>query len=589
MATATGAGTRGARVQPPDAGVAHDAIPRVTPAASDDAEARLTISVSMATVARVVTGLLWVGWAAWTSAQGSVPLAAPIDTVVTAAGLAIVAMALTMRADTALRRLDRVLLGGTIALVVMLPLVAAGALGYLTDELAFDQAAAASLLHGVNPYTVDFTPTLQTFGVGTGTMTLHGTFEQYLSYPALSFLLYVPAVALLGPTSYAGALVDLLAWGVAGAVMWRVLNPRLRTWVPVLLALSPLLGSIIGGVTDSLFVPLELVTFCTWQRFGDPALGRGWRWAGPVCLGLACCVKQQPWFLVPFLLIAVSYEAAARGSSEAQPSRSRWWRAPGQYATLVGVAFLVPNIPFIVWDAHAWVARLLTPLSEGLVPMGIGPASLMQPLSIGGGALSLFTVAAAAALIAAALFLGARYDAMRRALPLLPAAALFLSTRSFASYFLFLIPPAIVNAASVRDARRVTAPRAQRLLLFAATAFSLVAIIAACAGLTVRGPLRIEVAAAHATAAELTVTVAAVNGSNVSVAPHFFLAKGMYYDQVLTKTSGPDVLAPGAAATYEFTAPEAPATPHAGDLLQIDATTVSPGTLSASAPANVRG
>lgn len=589
MATATGAGTRGARVQRPDAPDLHDASRSASPAASGDAEARLAISVSMATVARVVTGLLWVGWAAWTSAQGFVPMAAPLDTAVTAAGLAIVAMALTMRADTALRRLDRMLIGGTIALVVMLPLVAAGSLGYLTDELAFDQAAAASLLHGVNPYTVDFTPILQTFGVGTGTMTLHGTFEQYLSYPALSFLLYVPAVAVLGPTSYAGAFVDLLAWGVAGAVMWRVLNARLRPWVPVVLALSPLLGSIIGGVTDSLFVPLELVTFCTWQRFSDPALGRGWRWAGPVCLGLACCVKQQPWFLVPFLLIAVSYEEAARGSREAQPSGSRWWRAPARYATLVGCAFLVPNVPFIVWDAHAWVARLLTPLSQGLVPMGTGPASLIQPLSIGGGALSLFTVAAAAALIAAALLLCARYDAMRHALPLLPAAALFLSTRSFASYFLFLIPPAIVNAASLRDTRIVTARRVKQPLLAAATALSVVAVAAACAGLTVRGPLRIEVEAAHATAAELTVTAAVVNSSNASVTPYFFLAKGMYYDQLLTRTSGPDVLAPGAAVTYTFTAPEAPAMPHARDPLQIDATTVSPGTLSASAPAIVRG
>lgn len=581
MATTIDTGARRARTRRAGVPRLRDGSPRPRPEAQPLDEAPLRVRVSMAQIARVVTGLLWVTWAAWGSTQAYEPLASVVETVVAALGLVIIASAFVVRSGDARARLDRFLIIGSVALVVVLPLSAAQSLGYLTDELAFDQAAAASVLHGINPYTVDFTHALQSYGVSTGTMTLHGTFEPYVSYPALSFLLYLPAVAALGAHSYAGWFVNLIAWAVAGAAMWRVVDPRVRPWVPVLVTLPPLLGSVIGGVADSLFIPLEIVALCTWQRFSDRSLGRRWRWAGPISLGLACCVKQQPWLLVPFVLIAVGYEAQLRGAS--------WWRETARYAGLAAVAFLIPNLAFIAWDPHAWVSRLLMPFDGALVPMGVGPASWMQPFSIGGGALSLFTVAAAAMLVAAAAALCARYGTFRRLLPLLPAAALFVSTRSFASYFLFLIPTLIVNATALPAIDNVPRPRWHRPLTAAAIAGAVVALATTSAALAISGPLRVSVSAATATSTQLTVVARVVNGSQQVVSPHFFLAKGAYYEQVLTKVSGPDVLAAGASATYEFTTSELPSTPRAGDHFQLQAGTVAPNTITTSPLATVSG
>lgn len=582
MATASNTGARRPPTRKPDAARPRDVNLRVrTEARAPQEGPRLSVSIDMAQIARVVTGLLWVGWAAWTSAVAYVPLASAIETIVAALGLGVIAAALLVRSDSACRRLDRFLLMGSVGLVVVLPLSAAASLGYLTDELAFDQAAAASVLHGINPYTVDFTPALHSFGVGAGTMTLHGSLEPYVTYPALSFLLYLPAVAALGAHSYAGWLVNVLAWGAAGGVMWRVLDERLRPWVPVLLTLPAILGSVIAGATDSLFVPLEIIAMSTWMRFTDPHLGRGWRWAGPICLGLACCVKQQPWLLVPFVLIGVSFEAHRHGR--------RWWRDTARYAALAAVAFLVPNLPFIAWDPGAWLQRLVAPFTSALVPMGIGPSGLLRPLALGGGLLVLFSVAAVAALVAAAALLCARYDRMRRLLPLLAAAPLFFSTRSFASYFTFCIPALVVNAAALPVTGDAARSRLFRPLMVTSAVAALASVCAAAAAVAVHGPLRVEVAAARATPATLTVVARVTNAGASAVAPNFFVSRGSYYDQVVTKTAGPGVLAAGTSATYQFTTPETPMTPHSGDVLQLQAATLSPDTITASPVVTVSG
>jgi hypothetical protein len=349
----------------------------------------------------------------------------------------------------------------------------------------------------------------------------------------------------------------------------------------VLLTLPALLGSVITGATDSLFIPFELIALCSWQRFGDPTVSRWWRWAGPISLGLACCVKQQPWFLVPFLLIAVAFEARRRGLSP--------WRELLRYAALVGVAFLVPNLPFIVWDPAAWFSRLLTPFTGGLVPMGIGPAGLLRPLAIGGGALVLFAVAAAATLIGTAALLCARYDSMRRIIPLLPAITLFMSARPFASYLTFCIPALVVNAAALNAGSDVRSVRPHRSFLIVCAAAFVVGVSAAAGAFATSAPLRIAITGAKADGSDVTLAVRVANLSSRTVTPHFFLARGMYYNQALTTVSGPATLSAGSEATYEFSAVETPSTPHPGDSVQIQAGTLAPDTISTSAIAIVGG
>lgn len=537
--------------------------------------------VTMAQAARVLTGLLWLTWGSWLTLQPATWSSPLVSMFVAAAGVVVMGLAVVIRGAEAQRRLDLLLISGTLAVVIVLPAMGLTGTGYTTDELAYGQSAAAALLHGVNPYGADLTASLQTFGVGTqATMTLNGTLEPHLNYPALSFLVYVPAVLAFGARSYAGVLVDIAAWGFAGWVMWRVLDERLRPWVPVLVALPALLGSVITGATDSLFIPFEIVAVCCWDRFADPRESGAWRWVGPVALGLACGMKQQPWLLAPFLLIGVSLEAHRRGL--------RWWRVGSRYAGLAFLAFLVPNLPFIFWDPRAWIGGLLTPFTGGLVPMGLGPAALMRPLTIGGGNLTLFAFAGAAALTATLALFVTRYESLRRLLPLLPVGALFLSTRSFASYMTFCVPALLVNAASLRQlAPSAARPAARRTLTMAGLGLGGLAAALVMAALLVPPPLRISVTRSSATATQLTIVAQVENAGARTVTPHFFLAKGPYYNQVLRQLSGPSVLAPGEGASYTFSAVESVSTPHPGEAFQLQAGMDSPAAIATSAVAVV--
>ena len=534
-----------------------------------------------AQAARVLTGLLWLAWGAWLSVGPGAATAPLFGSLVAMAGIGILAGAVLVHDEPAQRTLDAMLIAGTLVLIVLLPVLAAVAGGYATDELAYDQAAAAGLLHGINPYTGDFTQSLQTFGVGTGaTMTLHGTVVPYIAYPALSFLIYVPAVAAFGAQSYAGLLVDVLAWAVGGWIMWKLLSPQLRPWLPALLTVPAFLGAVMTGATDSLFVPFELIAVCGWDRFARPAEGRRWRWAGPIALGLACCMKQQPWLLVPFLVLGVSLEAHRQ--------QLVWWRVAGRYVALAGAAFLLPNVAFIAWNPGAWVSRLAMPLTGGLVPMGLGPAGLMRPFAIGGGNLTVFGLASAAAIVAALALFVVRYERMRRILPLLPLGALFLSTRSFSSYFTFCVPALVMNAATLQSGRtpRIGAwPR--RLLSALAAAGVAVALVLVGIGLTSRPPLAIAIASSGVSQGNLVASAEVTNLSGRTLTPHFFLAKGLYYNQQLSVVSGPESLRAGETRTYRFAATLTPSTPHAGDAFQLQAGTVSPDTISTSAVADV--
>lgn len=540
-------------------------------------------AISMAQMARVVTALLWLGWGVTLADTFTTPAVSLIGLVIAAAGIACLAAAVLCRAPDAVRRLNVAIIGGTVAVIIVVPLVIASGVGYDTDELAYNQSAATALLHGSNPYPMNFSASLPTFGVQEGeTLRLQGTAEPYYSYPSLSFLLYVPAVALFGARSHAAVLVDVLAWAAAALVMWRILGEPLRQWVPVLVLAPVLVGQVIHGLTDSLYVPFELIAVCAWDRFADNDASWRRRWLGPIALGLACAVKQPPWLLAPFLVAGVAMEARARGM--------RPLPVVARYTAVAGAAFLLPNLAFIAWNPAAWVAGVTLPAIGGLLPMGIGPAGLLRAFAMGGGDLSLFSVAAGASLLGTLALLVVRYPALKRVLPVLPALALFVSSRSFESYFVFLVPALVVNAATVSESvPRPLGATARRLLGFAGVAGLGVATAAAMFAVLVPSPLRIGVSAATADGSELHVVAHVTNARDQAVTPHFFLGAGGYFNQEVRVTAGPGRLAAGESATYRFDAPEMAASPHAGAELQLQAGTLSPDSITSSSPVTVTG
>lgn len=313
---------------------------------------------------------------------------------------------------------------------------------YWNDVISFNSANAQAVLQGRNPYTDDanFLPTLiryqqapptpmqgPIFGYGYNyPLPSHvfavdnaylrdpaayvGAFDPATlhSYPALSFLLYIPLVA-------AGLNIlwlHLLAY--AALFVWLVsLAPReQRGWVALAAAAA------VSIPLRTLMLDTEVICLIfllvAWQY-------RSQRWVSAVALGLGCAFKQYCWLFAPFFLV----DALLRYG----------WREALKRALIVAVAFLLPNLPFMLINPRAWVASVILPVTGALFPQGMGLVALSLGRFLPGWP-PLFYAGAELLAFAGALWLFIRYHTMLRESALLLALApLFFAFRSPANYF----------------------------------------------------------------------------------------------------------------------------------------------------------
>ncbi len=167
-----------------------------------------------------------------------------------------------------------------------------------------------------------------------------------MSYPALSFLTLVPFVWL---NIYNVLAFYLLCYIVFVAIGWKFARPELRPWVLLLsLANVSMLVSVASGNLDVFNILLVVVAWLLRER--------GW-WSA-LFLGLALSSKQISWFFVPFYAVMI-------------------WR---QYnfmesvrrLTIAGIVALLTNLPFILWNFHAWIAGVMAPMADPMFPEGVG-------------------------------------------------------------------------------------------------------------------------------------------------------------------------------------------------------------------------
>jgi hypothetical protein len=520
---------------------------------------------------RLVVGILWLGIAQlWFGF--SLGTAAPGFTLLSSAvGFAIIVGAVFVRGEEAEMRFDLALLCGSFLFLLTDAHSIIGA-RFPSDEVAFVQQGTGWLLQGHDPFGANYAITFKTFGVLFGTPTLAGKTVYQVAYPAGSFLLLAPFVALLGVHSYAylgATFVGLLA---AVAILTRRLPTRFWGLLALLLLLPPV-GDLLLSVLDFLYLPFVLLAFLGVERFQAPEAGRAWRWLSPVFLGIACSVKQDPWFLVPFLVIMVAMTARER--------RGRPWPAALRYVVLVGVTFLVINLPFIVWNPGAWLTSTLHPLTTPAVPWGIGVGTLL--LVFGTGAYSLFSVAGLMAYASGLAFYIRFYARLKPAAPLLAVMPFLLTNRNPGVYF-YMAPVVFVYLCVVLHVPSAGLVTARRTLIAVGAAAGCAALIAAGAGLAIRSPLSAQVASATATERYFTATVEVVNHGSSALEPHFIVTEGIIPDEPATVLEGPALVMPGREATYVVRTPEIlglPA-PHGTTAFEIDVTTTSPDTFAVS-------
>ena len=252
---------------------------------------------------------------------------------------------------------------------------------YSNDGTSLDTNAAALLLQGRNPYTnsdivhlvrifsiqPDWTTPLRE-GQFAGRLTypspvemrtvldtdlkagIAPEFESKVSYPALSFLSLLPFIGL---GIYNVLIFYFLSYLVLVGIAWKLVRPELRPWVLLLgLANVGMLSSVVGGNLD--IFNMLLIVFA-W-------LLRDRKWSSAIFLGLAVATKQPSWLLVPFYGIMAwrnySFKEAVRRLS------------------IAGAVALAINLPFILWDPHAWLSGVLAPVVDPMFPMGDGLISL---------------------------------------------------------------------------------------------------------------------------------------------------------------------------------------------------------------------
>ena len=171
-------------------------------------------------------------------------------------------------------------------------------------------------------------------------------FESKVSYPALSFLTLLPFAWL---NDYNILPFYLLCHLLLIAIALVFARRALRPWILVFGVASVFMWTPTFG--DTLDMLYTLFVVIAW-------LLRDHRWRSSLFLGLAIASKQIAWLFAPFYFIMT-------------------WRHYGLKEALYRLAIaggigLAINLPFILWNPHAWLAGILAPVVDPMFPLGIG-------------------------------------------------------------------------------------------------------------------------------------------------------------------------------------------------------------------------
>lgn len=234
-------------------------------------------------------------------------------------------------------------------------------------------------------------------------------FESKVSYPALSFLTLVPFIWL---NIYNVLAFYLLCYVGLVFIAWKVARPALRPWILLLsVANVSMLGSVVSGNLDIFYALLIVLAWLLRHR--------GW-WSA-IFLGLALASKQLAWFFIPFYVIMV------------------WRQYNGMEVvrrlTIAAAFALAINLPFILWNPHAWLAGVMAPIADPMFPMGAGLISLSSTPLLPAFPQVVYDVLEVGTMLAAFVWYWRICKKHPEAAMLLAVIPLFFAWRSLPSYF----------------------------------------------------------------------------------------------------------------------------------------------------------
>lgn len=288
-----------------------------------------------------------------------------------------------------------------------------------TDESVFDMYAAHLFLSGLNPYNPALMANafnyyhfrFQAFDPITPLTT--GGYVNSLTYPALSFLVFIPAVLLKLKAS-----TVMLPFLIAPVVIvWYRAWSR-KKWLHSAYAILPFIALITyvyqGGSadTDALWATLLMLSYFVLPRYKTSGL----------LFGLSLSVKQFPILVFPFLAFFLYKEYGIR--------KMLLW------TLLAGGAFIAVNGYFISKGPDYWISSMLANEFAPLIGIGFGIPQLSFSGIFNIPAIY-FTIAMIDLLIAFFLLYVIKYRELKYALFAFPIIIFLFDYRLFSQYLFY--------------------------------------------------------------------------------------------------------------------------------------------------------
>ncbi len=538
------------------------------------------IPVRRVLMALACIGLLRPAFNAWGSffASPAIGVASVVICVLSIVGLS---AALALRSENALDRLDLGILALGVFVIAVWGMANLHAnSSYGTDEAALLQGATSALLHGRDPYGLNLLGSMISLHVPIqyATYLLNGGLVTTFGYPAFPILFLLPFYVLTHGVQaepiamLAGMTITLIVGWLSTPKAWRPLV------IVVVVGLPILFGYAVAGVTTLLLAPMIVVARNGFSVSGFRGLNtRGW--ISALCLGLGVATSQLAWFMAPFFLVGVwEYRRREVGAKKATALLVR-------YALVAGLPFLLINLPFLVWNPHAFLLGIAAPLIQKAIPYGQGLIDLPTFLGIGGGSLSLFTYAAVTAYIGLGILYVLFFDRLWRLAPVLAVLPLILSTRSLAEYWMTPIVIWFVALAAT-EVPPIAVARSRRLRLIAPVVM-LPAVICVAGALLTVPPLTLSVQRVWSNGQDQRVWQAALlvtNRTSNAIVPHYAADSIGQTTSFWTLTSGPSRLAPHQSALVTLSAPNEGSMPAITSPFVMEAVAAKPASVMISKP-----
>ena len=517
----------------------------------------------------------------WTAAIITKPAVAGVISLCYAAILVLGCLTLAARTRRALRAIDVCTLIFAIALVGCFSAIHhhPGDEGSLTAQAAFE------FVHGHAVYGSPWPFVFSREHVGI-TFTMSGGADYTYGYPPLALIGTTVVHAITGLSWVTAASALGVAALIAGCVTLWLLLP-----VPWRSAAIPAFFVVLLNYAALGYPAIIALAFLVPVIVHWPSTGAGGRLSRfdvfrALCLGAACAAQQLPWFLTPFLLVALYL--VRRGELPAR----RALGVVARYAALALAMWILINGYFIVRTPRAWATGIVEPLFQNAVPHGQGIVDVSLYFTSGSGRLAFYsyaTVALGAGLLALTALFPRRIAPM---IPVLPWCVFFLSIRSQDGYYLLMTPLWLAAAITAGPATcaRAYQPRflsrvGRPLRLAAAAALLVPSAICVVLATTTAPPLRIAVTNVALTGVHSTriwqIDARVVNSSGAALSPHFAISNSHSLSRYWKIISGPGRLEPGASATYRLESPNKNGYARGpGGLFLLRAVTAGPLTLT---------